>query len=90
MGAELDNYKKIVSEKFGIPIDLLDGDSVEETDSKALALMSYKEGFDVAKAFPDLLEYDPEVRKEKLIEELTPSKKIENREQFAKWIADKF
>ena len=79
------HFKNEVSKRFNIPIDLLDGDTVEEDYSKALALISYKEGLDV-NVKPEGTEETPEERKKRIIQEVTPKKRSTTQEQFISWM----
>lgn len=78
------HFKNEVSKRFNIPIDLLDGDTVEEDYSKALALVSYKRGIDLSTI--EVREETPEERKIRIIQELTPSRKSTTREAFIEWM----
>ena len=83
------SFKREISTRYNIPIDLLDGDTVEEDYSKALALLSYKEGINV-NVRPEGKEETPEERKQRIAQEVAPKRKRSTIDQFTEWINSKF
>lgn len=83
------NFKREISNRYNIPIDLLDGDTVEEDYSKALALISYKEGINL-NVKPEGKEETPEERKQRITQEVTPKRRKSTSEQFTEWMNNNF
>ena len=83
------NFKREISNRYNIPIDLLDGDTVEEDYSKALALISYKEGINL-NVKPEGKEETPEERKQRITQEVTPKRRKSTREHFIEWMNNNF